>query len=300
MASIKKKSKGRRKNSLRRIEVVYDILIMLTGIQYQFECRRCGACCASCHPIDVDEQKLPVMADALGLDVQEFINRYLEPTEKIAAGNEVIDEFSRKLGAYPYRIKEDRPCPFFDFNGNLCNIYQVRPAVCRFYPFVFLEMATPEWKSKTITFKSTGICPGTGINLRAFESWLVLEKRECADEIISLTPEIAQVDRNAGIRYYQALKLGLENDIKDDNGLAPKHGALARAYQAYLRLLSGGWQFKFDHREGDRRRVLDEISYKFGLELVPLRGIPGGFALKRPDVETKAVAHAVKTIRSGF
>ena len=293
MSRTKKGPKGKRKNALSHYEVLCDVTILLTGVQYQFDCQRCGACCIQSHPIDVDEQEIPLMAEALDISVQEFVARYLSKIDRQETGIRYLDDFLESM--YPglnYVLKEDQPCPFFDFGNHLCKIYPVRPAMCRLYPFVNLNMVDFDWQSKIIAIKSTFDCPATRPNLLAFEQWLKIRDKE-ANDMHSRNSEASSSDRAAGIRYHGALRLGHEDEIKEDNGLSPKQGALERGFQAYLRLRMAGWQLKFDHRNGNLRRSTELLVDRFDLQLAPVPGLPGALISVPRNVKKEVIRLAV-------
>jgi len=79
----------------------------------------------------------------------------------------VIEEFAEKIrGHEPYvyvvRKRTDGKCVFLD-NNSLCTVYQVRPLVCRFYPFELKDLGNDEY-----VFAYTRECPciGNGPELR--------------------------------------------------------------------------------------------------------------------------------------
>ena len=71
-----------------------------------------------------------------------------------------LDEFAEKIEGfepYVYRMTktEERKCVFLEDDS--CSIYQVRPLICRFYPF---ELKNPG-KNRYV-FDYTDECPGIG------------------------------------------------------------------------------------------------------------------------------------------
>ena len=92
-----------------------------------------------------------------------------------------VDAFAKQTGGlkpYIYEIKktlENDTCIFLE--GNECQIYEIRPLVCRFYPF---ELNTE--KNGKAQFSYTVECPGMGMGNRLrkvyFEDLLKQAKHE--------------------------------------------------------------------------------------------------------------------------
>lgn len=69
-----------------------------------------------------------------------------------------ISEFTveAKWGAYTHRMKKrNGKCPFL--NGKACKIYDLRPLVCRLYPFSL------EKSGNTYVFEASDDCPGVDL-----------------------------------------------------------------------------------------------------------------------------------------
>jgi len=80
----------------------------------KIKCKRCGWCCKAQNAMLTIEDVKRLMTH-LGYNYQKFHEKYLDKDMKI-----------------PY-LKS--PCPFLD-NENRCTIYNIRPKVCKIYPFV--------------------------------------------------------------------------------------------------------------------------------------------------------------------
>jgi len=78
------------------------------------KCKKCGWCCKAQNAMLTIEDVKRLMTH-LGYNYQEFYEKYLDMNMKI-----------------PY-LKS--PCPFLD-SENRCTIYNIRPKVCKIYPFV--------------------------------------------------------------------------------------------------------------------------------------------------------------------
>ena len=92
------------------------------------DCTACANCCRQVKP-SFSQDDIDRLAHRFGMERQQFIAKYLEPTE---------DSHNRwQTNALP--------CPFLE--DNRCSIYEDRPADCKGYPylnepdFVFRTMA---------------------------------------------------------------------------------------------------------------------------------------------------------------
>jgi uncharacterized protein len=107
-----------------------------------FECTGCGSCCTG-EPgyVWVSDDEITTLAKALAMEVAQF-----EQT------------FVRGLGKRKSLL--ERPngdCVFFDGRSRHCNVYEIRPAQCRTWPF---------WKSNLQSLETwhevCQACPGSG------------------------------------------------------------------------------------------------------------------------------------------
>jgi uncharacterized protein len=122
-----------RENAERHDEQNYRFLRSLKQHDYGFEpdelagefheqvfqtvdCTRCANCCKSM-TVRLTGADIERIARHLGLSVQQFTERYLEPDEQEA----------------PLLKMRQQPCPLLG-SDNRCTIYDVRPACCREYP----------------------------------------------------------------------------------------------------------------------------------------------------------------------
>ncbi len=107
-----------------------------------FECQRCAMCCGdSSHRsrnILVLETEVDQISKKTGLRPLSFV--------------------SRSFGPEPYRFKlKKRNGKCFFLDGKACKIYQVRPLICRFYPFSLSK------ENGGYTFGASEECPGVGL-----------------------------------------------------------------------------------------------------------------------------------------
>ena len=92
-------------------------LAMMFTLQDEY-CEKCGNCCRICNPIVALKEELKKIADYLRLSYKKLKKVY----KIFPKGRDHPGKFNIPAA----------PCPFL--KKNLCNIYDVRPSVCRFYP----------------------------------------------------------------------------------------------------------------------------------------------------------------------
>lgn len=89
--------------------------VLLFKIQDRY-CTRCGECCRTSNPIDFTKPELKAVADHLHTSYKQL---------------------KKKLKAHPRGdgkiMVPGKPCPFLK-GRNHCTIYDIRPAVCEYYP----------------------------------------------------------------------------------------------------------------------------------------------------------------------
>ncbi len=83
------------------------------------DCTSCANCCREVHPTFRDEE-VDRLARRLGMERWQFIQKYLERTEGVCEN--------------PWQTRTT-PCPFL--KGNLCSVYDDRPADCSGYPYLY-------------------------------------------------------------------------------------------------------------------------------------------------------------------
>jgi len=109
----------------------------------RFRCGRCGLCCG-----DAKDKIRSILL--LKIEADHISKRTLID----------LDEFAEKIeGFEPYvyqmRKTEDGKCLFL--KDNSCSIYQIRPLICRFYPFQLKNLGNNRY-----AFTYTGECPSIG------------------------------------------------------------------------------------------------------------------------------------------
>ena len=111
-------------------------------VAVRFRCVKCGICCG-----DTKEKTRHVL----------LLKAEAEQVSK--ATSRLTSEFATKIeGKEPYgyemKKRENGKCVFL--KNDRCTIYQVRPLICRFYPF---ELNSCDGK---YSFRFTEECPGIG------------------------------------------------------------------------------------------------------------------------------------------
>lgn len=109
----------------------------------RFRCERCALCCGDTK----DRIRLILL---LKIEADRISKKTLTD----------LDEFADKIeGSEPYiyqmRKTEDRKCVFL--KDDSCSIYQIRPLICRFYPFQLKNMGNNRY-----AFSYTHECQGVG------------------------------------------------------------------------------------------------------------------------------------------
>jgi len=107
----------------------------------RFECTECGKCCTGSPGYTwLSEGEIEAIAEHLGLEIQEFADRFL-----------------RKVGSR-WSLKENPKsfdCVFL--KENKCAIYPVRPTQCRTYPWWLQNLTSEEaWSRAAKTCEGIG------------------------------------------------------------------------------------------------------------------------------------------------
>ena len=103
-------------------------MITQEGFNFSFdedECAKCeGNCCiGESGYIWINAQEIQSFANAFGISVDEFIEKYLF-------------KVGYKFSIKEFEYKHDRfACIFFDFEKRNCSVYDLRPTQCRTFPF---------------------------------------------------------------------------------------------------------------------------------------------------------------------
>jgi len=99
------------------------------------DCTACANCCRVMG-IGVIEADIQRLARRFGLTPQEFEERYVAPAP------------------YGEKVIKETPCPFL--RGNLCSIYEDRPADCAEFP----HLLKPDFRGRTLgVLSNASFCP---------------------------------------------------------------------------------------------------------------------------------------------
>ncbi len=116
-----------------------------------FRCLKCALCCMDVGP----RERRILLLEAEARRISEALSRG-------------VGEFALEVeGEKPFRYlmrKDDGRCIFL--RDGLCSIYELRPIICRFYPFKLERV----W-GKGLRFSHTEECPGIGKGPRLRRSY---------------------------------------------------------------------------------------------------------------------------------
>ncbi len=119
--------------------------------EIKFKCIRCGICCG-----DTADKIRHVLV------LRNELEKIIQST------NQEMSEFAHKINnCLPYEFelnKTNKKCIFL--KENQCTIYEIRPMICRFYPFE-LSLST----NNLHKFNFTKECPGIGIGKQKSEDY---------------------------------------------------------------------------------------------------------------------------------
>ena len=145
---MKKKLKPNEKRKREELNFTYPVNI-------KFECNRCGLCCGD------TEQKT------------RHILILEDEAKKIAAyTSQSIAYFSEETKGklpYVYEMKKTKEGKCVFLKDNECNIYQLRPLICRFYPFELKYNKDKELHNFDFTVECLGINYGKIFRKTDFE-----------------------------------------------------------------------------------------------------------------------------------
>ena len=112
-------------------------MIVLEDLQNQFECNRCGVCCAVGGNMLLTYEDICRIADYLCCEPNDW---------------ELIPVKPDALNPDKYRLMQDIPCFYLDKVTMECTIQDAKPEACRNYPFKLLQ-------DKGCRFNDTLVCP---------------------------------------------------------------------------------------------------------------------------------------------
>ena len=128
-----------------------------------FECSKCGLCCGDTKErtrnILLLESEANIISTETCLPKQNFTKQI---TDKIP---------------YCYEMKKDREGKCFFLKDNNCSIYEIRPLICRFYPFELKFESNKKQHVFSFTFECPEIGNGKMMTKRDFEDLFLLAKK---------------------------------------------------------------------------------------------------------------------------
>lgn len=109
----------------------------------RFECAGCGDCCTGAPGyVWVTPSEITQLAERLGMSEAEFKQQYTR----------VIEDVDTSL-----KERANGDCYFFDSETRRCQVYDIRPAQCRTWPFWTSVLESPQtWR------QAMERCPGCG------------------------------------------------------------------------------------------------------------------------------------------
>jgi hypothetical protein len=108
-----------------------------------FKCDQCALCCGDTQKRIRSILLLKTEADRISQKAMVRLNDFAEKIERVEP--------------YAYRMKKTRDGKCVFLKDNSCSIYEVRPLICRFYPFQLKSLRTNRY-----VFEYTTECPGIG------------------------------------------------------------------------------------------------------------------------------------------
>jgi uncharacterized protein len=130
-----------RRHVIARHHPIGPFLILANEIEAHIDCTACANCCR--HTIvDIATDDIGVIAQYLGMTSDQVTRMYTDPDTR--------DPSSRVL-----RNRNDA-CVFLD--GNLCMIYEARPAACRDFPHIGVRSRTVGGRWSSLC-RRAAVCP---------------------------------------------------------------------------------------------------------------------------------------------
>lgn len=108
-----------------------------------FDCNFCGRCCGN-----TEDHTRRILL--LKTDVKRIINKTSLNVREFANATSGSEP-------YMYEMKKTEDFKCFFLKNNSCKIYEIRPLICRFYPFELKNLG-----NKNYSFSYTTKCPGIG------------------------------------------------------------------------------------------------------------------------------------------
>ena len=144
----------------------------------EFTCKSCGACCRRIvikEPVDIIK--------AVGLCLRPKERDLFKQHPETIIVPYIGLKHNNKIKVLLYQMVSE-PCPLLDPETNLCTIYDIRPMICRAYPFILIsgnvgiESKCTDAKSilKNVIFGETEVEMGITQRLALIEQVQLFEK----------------------------------------------------------------------------------------------------------------------------
>ena len=127
-----------------------------------FDCSKCGLCCGDTkqktrHILLLESEASDISAE-INLPIKDF-------------GEQIKDK-----APYCFEMKKPKEGKCFFLKDNQCSIYELRPLICRFYPFELKFDPDKDLYAFDFTFECPAISKGKIMTLKAFEELFALAK----------------------------------------------------------------------------------------------------------------------------
>jgi Fe-S-cluster containining protein len=129
-----------------------------------FECCKCGLCCG-----DTKEKNRHVLLLEQEANVISTETCLLKETFTTQIANK---------DPYCYEMKKNNEGKCFFLKDNQCSIYELRPLICRFYPFELKFDPIKNQYEFNFTFECPGITKGRLATKKDFEDLFSLAKKK--------------------------------------------------------------------------------------------------------------------------
>lgn len=126
-----------------------------------FSCTMCGICCG-----DTNEKKRHILM--LSEEVQQI-------SERIGKNSLNFANVNKKQPPYLYEMRKDENGTCIFLRENKCDIYSIRPLICRFYPFELIDLPDKKYEF-LFTNECLGISKGKRMKKEHFTKLFLLAR----------------------------------------------------------------------------------------------------------------------------
>lgn len=133
--------------------------ILAHEIERQIDCTQCANCCRRMI-VEVTPAEIQAIAAHLGVPVPDVMQKHVDPEPGDSA--------------HKIMRTEHGACTFL--NGNLCSIYDVRPAACREFPHVAVGAHTLGARMESVC-RHSSVCPILFNAIEAYKAHIAYHPR---------------------------------------------------------------------------------------------------------------------------